>query len=162
VPEENQLEVLCRVLRGKVAIIGIGNEMRGDDAVGCYVARCLEGVEDMLVVEAGDVPENYVGLLREYKPECVVFIDAVDVGAEPGSIVIASADELPSSAVVSTHGMPLKLLSDYLLREVGARVMLIGIQVRGTALNAPISKEVCEAAEAIAKLIRSARLAMRA
>lgn len=154
--------MLCRALRMKLAVVGVGNEMRGDDAVGCYVARRLEGVEGILVIEAGDVPENYIGLLCEYKPECIVFVDAVDVGADVGSVVIAGADELSSFAVVSTHGMPLKLLSGYLRREIGAEVMLIGIQVGKTAFNAPMSKEVREAAEAVVELIRSLRLTTRA
>lgn len=159
---KSQVDLLCQALKKRVAVVGVGNEMRGDDAVGCYVARRLEGVEDILVIEAGDVPENYIGLLREYKPECIVFIDAVDVGADAGSVVIASADELSSSVVVSTHGMPLKLLSDYLRREIGAEVMLVGIQVGKTAFNLPMSKEVRDAAEAVVELICSTRLAIKA
>ncbi|MCS7252860.1 MAG: hydrogenase maturation peptidase HycI [Armatimonadota bacterium] len=153
---KGQIELFRQALRGRVAIIGIGNEMRGDDAVGCYIARRLHSVENALVIEAGDVPENYAGLLREYKPECIVLVDAVNVGADVGSIIIMSAEELSSSLAVSTHGMPLKLLSDYLRRETGAEVFLIGIQVKGTELGAPMSDEVQVAAEAIVELICSA------
>jgi hydrogenase 3 maturation protease len=151
--EKTGIERICDARWRKVAVVGIGNEMRGDDAVGCYVARKLEGISGALVIDAGDVPENYTQLLRAYEPDCILLIDAVDVGANAGSIVIMHREELPLSLSVSTHGIPLRLLADYLHRELGADVMLIGIQVGTTSFGATMCDDVKESADVVAEFL---------
>jgi len=150
---ERGIERICNAYWRKVAVVGIGNEMRGDDAVGCYVAKKLEGIDRALVINAGDVPENYTHLLRAYKPDCILLIDAVDVGAKAGSIVIMHREELPPSLSVSTHGIPLRLLADYLHCELGADVILIGIQVETTSFGVAMCDDVKESADVVAEFL---------
>lgn len=151
-----EIEALCSGLHGRIALIGVGNELRGDDAVGCYIAQQLSGIRDALVIDAGESPENCAHQLRKHEPKLVFLIDAVDMGMEAGSVIILSASELPEWIAVSTHGMPLKLFADYLSCEIKAKVVLIGIQVKSTGLFAPMSEEVRATADALVKIIRSA------
>jgi hydrogenase 3 maturation protease len=77
----------AQFLRGKrVAVIGVGNRMRGDDGVGSVIAERLQELAkgSLLVIDAETVPENYLGVLLDSKPEVALFVDAVDFGGEVG------------------------------------------------------------------------------
>jgi hypothetical protein len=68
----------------RVAVVGVGHELCGDDAAGLVVAHALQtalaGDERLLVIEAGSVPENQTGRLRRFKPGIVLLIDAAQMG----------------------------------------------------------------------------------
>ncbi|MES1248794.1 MAG: hydrogenase maturation protease [Actinomycetota bacterium] len=64
-------------------VIGVGNELRGDDAVGLAVVRLLEGAEAALRTCEGE-PVAMLDLWEGF--ERVVLVDAMHSGAEPGTI----------------------------------------------------------------------------
>ena len=59
----------------RLAVLGIGHELCGDDAVGVRLAGMLRplvtGNERLLVIEAGPAPENFTGPLRRFQPDLV-------------------------------------------------------------------------------------------
>ena len=67
----------------RLAVVGIGHELRGDDAAGVRVARALQSrfpTSDALVaIDAGSAPENHTGALRRFKPDLVLLIDAAQI-----------------------------------------------------------------------------------
>ncbi len=111
-------------------IMGIGNEMNGDDAIGILVARKLKEVlKDWEVIEAGIMPENYTSKLKKLSPSLLVMIDAMDKKRLlPGDIKVISREEI-GELTLSTHSLPLSLLYDY-LSEFIPKIVLIGIQIR--------------------------------
>lgn len=147
------LEILERVLTMRTMIIGIGNDMRADDGVGCWIARQLMGKTSIPVIDAGEIPESYLDKIRSYQPDCVLLIDAVDMGAEAGSIAVLDSSKLPEVLPISTHRLSVKLLADYIAHEVGAQVLLLGIQPKTIEFGAPMSEEVREAAETVVSYI---------
>ena len=74
----------------RVAIVGVGQELNGDDVAGLLVARALATAAaahaHVLVVEAGPAPENFTGALRRFAPQAILFVDAANLGAEPGAV----------------------------------------------------------------------------
>ena len=50
--------LLAKMLSGRVVIACIGNEMRGDDGVGPFIAGLLTPSERVKVVDCGETPEN--------------------------------------------------------------------------------------------------------
>src|SRR5512139_3912125 len=78
--------------QGRIAIVGVGNFERSDDAAGILVARGLlygrHGAlpEHILVIDAGHAPENSTGELRRFGPQGVLFVDAAEMGEVPGTI----------------------------------------------------------------------------
>ena len=72
------------------AVVGIGQELRGDDALGIEIARRLkplaEGRPDWLVIEAGPAPENFTGPLRRFAPQRIFLVDAALMDEQPGAI----------------------------------------------------------------------------
>jgi hydrogenase 3 maturation protease len=130
--------------------MGIGHELRGDDAAGLLVARRLlpYAGEDFLVVEAGHAPENYTAPVRRFAPQLTLLVDAADLREHPGTIRWLEWPETTGLSA-STHTMPLYLLAHYLATEANCLVGLIGIQPADCGLNAPLSAEVKAAVTAV-------------
>jgi hydrogenase 3 maturation protease len=135
-------------------VIGIGQELRGDDAVGVRTARRLakrqraEGREAprpaslfLLVVEAGPVPESCTGPLRRFAPDLVILVDAADMGEAPGTVRWLDCSEADAAAG-STHSLPLSLFARYLTGEFGCQVALLGIQPVAFTFGAPLTDPV--------------------
>ena len=93
-----------------ILFLCIGNDMRGDDAVGPLMAKKLtelfKGQQDLMVINAETVPENYTGLIRKEKPSHIIFVDAVEMKMNPGQIRLVKSNEIGNYSI-STHAMPL-------------------------------------------------------
>lgn len=144
----------------RVVIVGIGNELNGDDAAGVWVARKLQEAagrvadSPVLIVEAGTAPENVTGALRKFAPALVLLIDAAQLNEPPGTIGWLDWRETTGISAV-THGLPLYVLAEYLVTEIGCEVALIGIQPRTNAFDAPLSPEVLLAVDEVAQALRA-------
>lgn len=134
-------EELERRLRGKVAIVGVGNPMWGDDEAGPALIRRLEGKVPALLVDGGEAPESYWGTIAAYRPEAVLLVDAVDWGGEPGSVAILEQVEEKGSAL-STHRISLNLLLNLLRTQTGADAFALGIQPKVLVFQGDMSAEV--------------------
>ena len=92
-------------------ILGIGNPLGGDDAVGSYVARRLNEKlkeksvpHEVTAIDAGPAPESYTSVIRRKQPEQLILVDAADMGLPPGSIRILPQDKIATLSF-STHRM---------------------------------------------------------
>jgi hydrogenase 3 maturation protease len=144
---------LAAGIQGNVVVIGIGNPCRGDDAAGSLVAQQISDAPGVRVIDAQDVPENYLCQVVGEEPDTVVLIDSVDLNSSPGSVALLDKDQV-AGYWPSTHRVPLSLLMDYLERETHARLCLIAIQPRQTAFLQPISAEVSSSVEGIADVLK--------
>jgi hydrogenase 3 maturation protease len=120
----------CRIKNARrLAIIGIGDELNPPDRPGMFAAREIEQqhLPGVTVFLAGTVPESITGSLRRYQPDQVLFLDAADMGAIPGTIAVIEPEQIPAT-LVSTHALPLSVVMEYVERETGAGVSLLGIQ----------------------------------
>ncbi len=144
----------------RFAILGIGQELNGDDGVGLAVVRALRpqvaGREAILLIEAGAAPENFTGVLRRFAPQVVLLVDAAQMNEPPGALRWLDAQEATGFSA-SSHTLPLAVLASYLVEETGCQVEVLGIQVKDTRFGAGLSAEVEGAigwaVEAIAKRI---------
>ncbi|AHL21764.1 hydrogenase 3 maturation endopeptidase HyCI [Thermococcus nautili] len=139
----------------RVVICGIGNDIRGDDAFGVLVAERLKELldnPDVLVLNCGEVPENYTGKIASFKPDLVVLVDAVDFGGEVGEYIIADPEGTLGEAI-STHGLPLKFVTQFMKTLVKAEFVLIGCQPGSTGLFQEPSELIKERAERLAELL---------
>jgi hydrogenase 3 maturation protease len=136
----------------RIGIVGIGNEMRGDDFVGSYLARRLASNlrerENILIIDAGSAPENCTHILRQFEPDLVILIDAAEMEKVPGSIDwIPWQDTIGFSA--STHSLPLHIFAKYLAQELCCEIYLLGIQPLDTNLDTRLTLAVQVTAENI-------------
>lgn len=132
----------------RVAVVGIGHELRGDDAAGVMVARALmpllAGRAHGLVLDGGAAPENHTGLLRRFAPDLVLLVDAAQMDEPPGTVRWLAWQEA-SGLSASTHTMPPYVIARYLNIELGCEVALIGIQPAQTTIGAPLSAPIQKA-----------------
>ncbi len=140
-------EELETALRGRTCLVGVGNPDFGDDAFGTRLAEDLirDGCSDVLA--AGANPERFLSRINEGGFEHIVFLDAVEITAEPGSVVWLDALKLKAHyPQVSTHKISLGTLASYLEAQAGARVWLLGVKPAslrpGSGLSACVEKSM--------------------
>lgn len=133
---------LGRLFKGRVVVVGVGNELRGDDGVGAYVAR---KVKKRNVINAEIAPENFVGKIKKMRPGRIVIVDALDFGGRPGEIRVVDARKT-TGLRFSTHALPLSFFCEYF---EGIEVQLVGIQPKRREFGSRMSREVRKAAERI-------------
>lgn len=139
----------------RVAVMGIGNELRGDDAAGVLAVRALREAqcETFLVIEGALAPENHTGALRRFRPDLVLLIDAAEMGEQPGCVRwLAAADTEGLSP--STHTTPPSMLARFLTESLGCEVALVGIQPSDTSFGAPVSPAVSAAIDAVVDTVQ--------
>jgi len=132
--------------------------MRGDDGLGPLMARnltkLLKNQSELLVINAETVPENYSGLIRKENPSHIIFIDAVEMKMNPGSIKLVKCEEI-AEYNISTHAMPLSFIIKYLESFTDAKILIIGIQPKNMEMSNPISKEVKSGVEELTRIINN-------
>jgi len=145
----------------KVLIVGVGNRMRADDAFGPLaidkLKESMDLPQDWLLLDAGEVPENALGLVDKEKPDRVLLIDACDWGGQPGEVRFFSADELLKLPIriLSTHGVPLSFwVKMTLVDHPNLTIELLGIQAQSLEFNSPLTPEVTGALESIEESVR--------
>jgi hydrogenase 3 maturation protease len=149
----------------RIAVVGVGSELRGDDVAGLALVRALrtrfpaDSAERLIAIEAGTAPENVTGALRRFRPDFVLLIDAAQMGAEPG-VVRWLAASAAAGFSASTHSLPLHMLAAYLESELGCEVALLGIQPATLSFDAPLSppvkRAVAEIAQALSAILSEA------
>nr|AGF92988.1 hydrogenase maturation protease HycI [uncultured organism] len=136
----------------KKLLLGAGNDIRGDDGVGEFVAREFED-EDWEVIDCGTMPENYITKVDREDFDLVLIVDAAQMGLEPGEIRKVPRDRL-GIFTMSTHAMPLSLLMDYVEKRV-EELFLIGIQPKDMGLKEGLTPPLKEAKERMLQLLHS-------
>jgi hydrogenase maturation protease len=109
--------------------VGVGNPACPHDNAGLRLAELLDQSAIPHVVRAGPNPERWITSVDLASYQHVVFLDAVDLGANPGSVVLLSANDIAARyPQVSTHKISLGLLARYVESSSRARAWLLGIQ----------------------------------
>ena len=131
-------------------LLGIGNEMNGDDAIGVWIARNFRH-KNWISIDCATVPENYIGEIARRHPEKIVMVDAAQMNLKAGEIRIIPKEKL-SKATFSTHAIPLSLFINHLKEITRAKIYLIGIQPK--VLYGKMSNEVRKAGEKVMEYIK--------
>jgi len=146
---------LKEILKNKLAVLGVGSELRGDDGIGPYLSERLSNFnsESFLSINGDLVPENFTRDLRKFQPDNIIIIDAAFMGKSAGDIEIIRINEVTGISF-SSHSMPISVLGKYLSQEIGANVYILGIQPINIDFGSEISIEVIEAADKIFEMIK--------
>ncbi len=134
---------LAEVIKGKVVILGVGNDLRGDDGFGSLLAKGLKEKVKGVIFDGGKSPENYIGKIIKERPDSILIVDALDTGSSPGEVTIREPEELRGEEF-STHHLSLPLMASVLQSETRAKIHVIGVQpVRikfGEGLSLPMER----------------------
>ena len=144
---------------GRRLVIGIGNQTRGDDAVGRAVARLLAGTMPV-GVEVLDLEGEATAILdRLGTAESAILIDASFSGAAPGSVRrfdVAAAPLPRSGFATSTHGFGLVEAIE-LARSLGQlpeQCIVFAIEGASYETGEAMTPAVEEAARRVAREVR--------
>lgn len=123
------LDRLNELLREPTCLVGVGNPLRRDDGVGPWivgaVAEAAAGTA-LTLVDAQDVPENFVPAIARGEARNVVFVDAAAAAGAPGTVVFGPLADFAEAGGYSTHKMALALSGKF-LEAAGKRAFLLGI-----------------------------------
>jgi hydrogenase maturation protease len=149
------------VIVPKVAVVGVGNKLFGDDGVGSLVAEILgvcvrsESV-DVLVRETLDT--TVIHVFEDY--DVVIFIDAIrKANVEKPALYHVDLDaagrELEGSRTVDPHSVDVVGLAmlAHLMGGLKAKVYLLGMPVEVLDLGAPLSRRALNAIPLAIKIV---------
>jgi hydrogenase maturation protease len=141
-------------LHGHVCLMCVGNPDGGDDAFGVRLGEELAGRGMTDLVIAGNDPERFLfrGAVDGY--DHLIFVDAVDFGAAPGSVVFLDADEITGRfPQVSTHRLSLGLLARWIEARGTTKAWLLGVQPESLEPRRELSPSVQAALAALGELL---------
>lgn len=137
-----------------IVFVGVGNRMRGDDAIGPLLADMLKDRVSH-AIDAGYVPENFTSAIKRLMPDVIVFIDAVKFdGGPPGYTRLLEIEDVEKRRI-SVHNFSLDVVMGYLKDETGADVFMIGIQPKVIADHEELSPGLRSSLDALAGMIAS-------
>ncbi|WP_342765750.1 hydrogenase maturation peptidase HycI [Methanobrevibacter sp. TMH8] len=142
-------------------MLGIGNELRGDDALGPFIINSLDSDqnnnlnnEKVTLINGGSAPENFTGLIKRENPSHILIIDAALMGSNPGTIKFVNKENI-ANINTSTHSMSLSFLIKYLENDMDFKFLFIGIEPLTMDLGDDLSKEVLKSLESVKDMIIS-------
>jgi len=148
--------LLTEVLEGakRVAVLGCGSVLGGDDAAGMEVAERLSDLRgDARAYCGSTAPENFTGEIKRFRPDVLLVVDAADMGWKPGEVALIPTEDI-AGVSFSTHMLPLRIMLDYLRVETGCQVRLIGIQGAALGFGADMTQPVSAAVDAVSNALR--------
>jgi hydrogenase 3 maturation protease len=143
----------------RLAVLGAGSTLRGDDAAGMRIVEALQAEFDLkqypqlLLCPGETAPENYSGKIRQFQPTHFLVIDAADVNAPPGSIVEIRPEDVGGPTFCS-HMLPLRVMIRYLSQETGTDVTLLVIQYKSIEFDTGMTDEVQAAVNELSCALR--------
>ncbi|MCS7215157.1 MAG: hydrogenase 3 maturation endopeptidase HyCI [Thermodesulfovibrio sp.] len=142
-------------IEGKVLIVGIGNPLRGDDAVGSYIVKSLTKSNiNAVLVDCEEQPERYIEKIIHNEPDTILFIDALHMNQKPGSVAFLKEDNLQNHGI-SSHQTNLKMCINYIKSKSKSKILIIGIQPANTEFGQGMSEQVLNTAEILKNLLIS-------
>jgi len=140
----------------RVALVGVGHPLRGDDYAGSLIVKALakhvENRDGMYLFDAEDDVEGAISKLAHVAPKHVIFIDACEMKMNPGEMRLLPIGET-NYPFFTTHGIPLKLLAEKLLPDSEAWVL--AIQPESLDLANHLSTKLSETSMSVIGFIES-------
>jgi hydrogenase maturation protease len=153
-------------LRTPVLVIGLGNELRGDDGAGIVIARRLRERAFNTGIEAREMGGDPAALLDAWQDrEAVVVVDAMRSAAIPGTIwrLDASLAPLPTKlrGCASTHAVGLSEAVELAraLEQLPPRIVVYAVEGRTFDAGAGLSAEIQAILPRLAQMVLDEALA---
>jgi len=152
----NFAEDIAGVLKDRTCIVGVGNYIRRDDAVGLYLVDALkESVDSDAVHNAEDIIESYAFQIAGSDADNVLVVDAVRSGSDTGSVLFGPMDEYDALLNdCSTHKLSVKLASK-IWKESGKKTFLLGIEAQDVDFGEGLTEPVRRSADMLKELFIS-------
>lgn len=148
----------------KILVLGIGNPILTDDAVGILVVQQLRSI-DADVEEASIGGYALLDFILGY--DKVVIIDAVRGKGTPGTVSVLKEDEIKRALhASSTHDMSfseaIQLGKELFLEEMPSEIVVVGIEVQDVETfsetpTKPVAEALPEAVDLVKRIVENWR-----
>lgn len=151
-------------MKGEVLIVCIGNDLVADDGVGHAIYYELRRRELATTTRLRLLGLGGMAMLGEFEGErLLIVVDAVQFGAQPGTIHVLGWDDLPeSTSHVSCHGIGIREAIEVSQRlypeKTPEQVYLVGLEgicfdQLGGGLSPEVAANVTAAASVVEELV---------
>ena len=135
--------------KARCAVISIGNKIKSDDDIANLILEKIPGNPGVLKIFGGINPENYIKRVKEFNPDIIFFMDALDSGDKPGNVKLLGINQV-KTLNPSTHNIPLDMFRGFFPES---EILVIGIQPKnldfGTGLSPELEKKFREILEKV-------------
>ena len=146
-------------MKTRISLIGVGNILLQDEGVGVQAVEALrkrfDFPEDVRLLDGGTLGLDLLPFIEGM--ERILFMDAVDLKKEPGTIAIIEDEDLPSflAPKLSLHHVGLSdlLFASSFMGIRPSKITLIGIQPEKVEVGLTLSATVTENFEKFLKTI---------
>ncbi len=148
-------------MKQNIAVIGVGNEMMGDDAIGPHIVKELISrkvlPEEILLIDEGRGGMRLVHHIKDL--DKVLIIDAADTGKDPGEHTVFRPEDVESIKDLSgtnIHEWDLLKMLDLsrMLGECPEDIRILAIQPRDLEWGEEISQELMGRVEEYLMLVK--------
>ncbi|HRD01491.1 MAG TPA: hydrogenase maturation protease [Candidatus Saccharicenans sp.] len=160
--KERWQDLLQAELKGakKLVILGTGNALKGDDAIGLLVASLLDShlnryqKKKVKILRAYEMIELYLKKIKRIKPTHIIIVDAINMKTRPGTIRVRRINSInvnnqPGKQLVDGVGDFLEKLASV----SSAKIYLVSIQPENLEFGHPITQKTRLSARKIADSI---------
>ena len=131
----------------RIVILGVGSELRSDDAAGILAAEAInrkikKNRKPAVTVLFGETaPENLTGEIKKSKPSHLIIIDAAEISKKSGEVALFGPQNIKGISFC-THQLPMNIMIDYLKNYIDCEFLFVGIQPKSLKVGNNLSKEV--------------------
>ncbi len=144
--------------RKRLLVLGVGNPLAGDDAIGIEIVKRLKKLKlpkEVDVIEGGTLSFQLINFFDNY--DKIVVVDAVKSGKKPGSVVKIEMKDLIESisvSVASSHDFSFFTVAKALsmIRKI-PEIVVVGIEVENLESFEPSDSVKKSLDEAVKKIL---------
>jgi len=151
---------LTNIISGEMQtrIIGLGNRLRGDDAIGpVIVEQLIESGKlsgGVVAMEQGGDPMVLLDLISGCRK--AVIVDAAEMGCEPGTVRLIRDGDIPAEFHLHTslHAIDLQdVLALARKMRIATPVSLVAVQIKSCGFSDVLSSQVSESIPEITSIV---------
>jgi hydrogenase 3 maturation protease len=132
-------------------VVGMGNVLKKDDGVGSILAERLLRNTKIPVLDAGNAPENYIGKIISFHKSIIIFLDALDFGAVPGTYKFFNINDAYDGNIAS-HTFSIGFIFDLIRSEMDCEGYVLGIQPADIRFGSGLTDNVANVLDEITDL----------
>ncbi len=144
----------------RIGVIGLGNVLMGDDALGPYTVRTLESVYNLptsvSLLDLGTPGPDLADYIRDF--EAIIVVDTLRADGLPGEVRTYRRPEIVSAPIsprISPHepGLREALLTSELTGDGPGEVLLVGVIPSSVSAGTGLSPAVFAAHPRVRKIV---------
>lgn len=142
----------------QTVVLGLGNELLGDEGVGIHAVRSLQQEDlpaEILLVEVGTAILDALPCLEN--AERIIVIDAMKEGQAPGTIYRIPLENCSgSTCIASMHGFDIFRTMALIARPDTPPVLVFGVEPENIGWSMELSKSVAGALPHLLEAVKTA------